>query len=476
MAGRDIGNAIGSELNEWRSPVLEFNGTESPDFKSNSKLRGLVFSDYNWETCTTAVDKALATVWKSLKTVTQRKYPEISLYTGFVRQGSSREGLKVTQPDEFDCVIEFTVEGLSFTEMPVWSDGQSIPGHMYISVNKSYKDLQLICPNLYREGVFRDHEEDIILDTQNLLTKVFTSLFESCLSKVKNDIPLKSEMFDMLKRKAAPPTFCFKFEINHAEGEDPFMLMNQAGTVVFESARWTSTKKIIEFDLVPALILERDKVPNPYTVRTGKVQYMDCVRYAVMKWINGKIINSQYQNVETQAIWRESTCGYEKHIFDVSRRNVSQRYLMTACRVLKSYLRYLEPYSPSNQLLKVITTYRLKNLCIHGILLLTIPSSEKKLSGVKEALGYMIAFLQMSLERQYLPHFYYGNIYLLQMFPDSLQILESEKLDLFSDVVRDTLIQASKSLPQLLKDLNGLYIDKNMLSPTVLRQYSELLD
>ncbi|KAJ8310027.1 hypothetical protein KUTeg_011892 [Tegillarca granosa] len=82
-----------------------------------------------------------------------------------------------------------------------------------------------------------------------------------------------------------------------------------------------------------------------------------------------------------------------------------------------------------------LSTVLLENLCIHGILLLTIPSSGKKLSGVKEALGYMIAFLQMSLERQYLPHFYYGNIYLLQMFPDSLQILESEKLDLFSDVL-----------------------------------------
>lgn len=476
MAGIDTGNVIGSELNEWRHPVLEFNANEKPDFMSNHKLSGLRFTDYNWDTCTTAVDKALAGLWQSLLKITQRKYPEISFHTGFIKQGSSREGLKVTQPDEFDCVIEFSVKGLRFTKEPVQSEGHIIPGHMYISVNNSYKELESICPNLCREGVFQSHEDAFILDTQNLLTKVFTSLFESSLSDVNSGMFTRwPEMFEMKKQKAGPPTFCFGLLINHREDVDPFRTLNEA-VVILESANWTRTHKTIEFDLVPALILGRDQVPNPYTVRTGRVQHMDCVRYAVMKWINGKFNNSQYQNVETRSIWRESTCGYEKHIFDVSRRNVSQRYLLTACRVLKSYLRFLESDSPSNQLLKVVTTYRLKNLCIHGILLLTIPSSERKLSGVKEALGYMIAFLQMSLERQYLPHFFYGNMYLLQMFPESLQILESEKLDLFSDVVRDTLVQATKSLPQLHRDLNGLYIDKNMLSPTVLGQYSDLLD
>jgi hypothetical protein len=146
---------------------------------------------------------------------------------------------------------------------------------------------------------------------------------------------------------------------------------------------------------------------------------------------------------------------------------------MTACRLLKGALSKPQHYS-TKQLGSIVNSYHLKNICLYCILFLTILRKKNTLSGVKEALGYFVKYLELSIKTGYLPHFFHGNKYLHVMFPGSPFEEEVEDYNLFASKDPETLRQARCSFPQFLQSLRGLYMGECQLNPEKIELYRNL--
>lgn len=194
-----------------------------------------------------------------------------------------------------------------------------------------------------------------------------------------------------------------------------------------------------------------------------------CERYGVLKWVNKR--NDHIPKENGDLIWRSSTCGYEKCIFDIAQKNPSQLYVMTACRLLKWALQN----DANNQLGSVIGSYHLKNLCMYCILFLTIPSEQNRLSGVTEAMGYFIEFIRISLEAKYLPYFFFGNPYLHDMIPGCTFGTERATYNMFAKNSATTLIHARLGFMKLTRKLHGLYMKRGQLDKKKIKLFAGLL-
>jgi hypothetical protein len=414
------------------------------------------------------MDKVVKIIAREMKAAADIRFPGLVLDEKLIKQGSSREGLKVCDALEFDFILPFCLEGVQMEETEAFDRyGHSLPGLFKQRVVDSY-----YLPSWMRKyGLIGDSYGDTYINTSNFQRKVFTSLFDQAEDKINRQLrAMTAQSYDRCSvvRSVSPPTLKIRIEIN-AELKKlvPYVIRLESASAKDASYRY------VEADLVPGMCLSSDRVPDPYTVHDVHQSHtaMLCERYGVMKWVSKK--NPDIPESEKEFLWRNSTCGYEKHILDVARRNQSQRYVMTACRLLKGALCGFKSTS-IDQLGSVVKSYHLKNICFYCILFLTIPSKEKTLSGVTEALGYFVKYLKLSIEEGYLPHFFHGNPYLHTMFPGSPFEEEVEGYNLFASKDPETLRQARYSLPRFLQSLNGLYREERLLDPDKVNLYRDL--
>ncbi|OWF48378.1 uncharacterized protein LOC110453175 [Mizuhopecten yessoensis] len=432
---------VGSDFNGWRNPVSNFARNEvtlAERLRENVYIGEYDISDELWWKSCGVVDEITRYFHVILKKVTSRCYPGLS-FRDFVKQGSSREGLKIRQPDEFDMILPFTIEGVDIHAVQaIDKNGELIPAHMKLQIS-DYTQIQNVMngcryQSLKTNGVFDNCGAYLYLNAMCFQTRVISSIMDTTIAEIQKEINAKNRYqacsFILSKTGVFPPTFRFKIKIeNDADFEGPL---------------WNATYKVIEFDIVPGLLLQTDSVPNPDSWWLP----MTCDRYAVMKWIHKGRCADDYP--EPNLLWRESSCGYEKHILDVSRRNQSDVYILTACRILKAYL---DGLGNSSQLCSLLSSYHIKNIAIHCILL------QLHASGVKEALGYLIVFLEIGLEMEFLPHYFYGNSYISKMFPKLSANANQRRLNLFRIIPNDHFAQAILSLRRMKADLHGLFTE-----------------
>ncbi|OWF48376.1 hypothetical protein KP79_PYT18726 [Mizuhopecten yessoensis] len=171
-----------------------------------------------------------------------------------------------------------------------------------------------------------------------------------------------------------------------------------------------------------------------------------------MKWIHKGRYADDYP--EPNLLWRESTCGYEKDILVDRSGDESDVYILTACRILKAYL---NGWGNSSQLCSLLSSYHIKNIAIHCILL------KLRVSGVKEGLGYLIAFLEIGLEMEFLPHYFYGNPNISKMFPELSENANQRRLNLFRKIPHDHFAQAILSLRRMKAVLHDLFTESSHL-------------
>lgn len=225
----------------------------------------------------------------------------------------------------------------------------------------------------------------------------------------------------------------------------------------------------LEIDLVPGILLPIDEFPNNTLSQKSSIY---CERYGVMKRVNKK--DKHIPKQDGDLIWRSSSCGYEKCIFDIAQRNSSQLYVMTACRLLKWALRKVAS-NANNQLRSVLNSYHLKNLCLYCIIILTIPSEQNTLSSVREATGYFIEFIRISLEAKYLPYFFHGNPYLHNIFPGCAFGNEKTTYNMFAINSAETFIHAQLGFQDLKRVLHGLYLERKQLDYNKIKLFTQLL-
>ncbi|XP_071176437.1 uncharacterized protein [Mytilus edulis] len=329
-----------NQLNTWRYPVFTV-GPEEEDLKQrilqNIYLENINITDNDWDEHCSAVDSVLEKILLILKKYANKEYEGLIIH-GSLKQGSSREGLKVNDPLEFDCLVQFEIEGMQVAKCQVYDySGELMPEFIKLRVeNPEY--LLRIYPWLRRYKIFTKsglHDTHCYINTKNLQEKVFMALLDKTRAHIFNRLPPDDRTIYTYRRSVKPPSFPIQIsldrEISYAGG-----LYTQVSR---ESAKRPGQREYLsklDIDFVPALLLRKDYVPNPYTVnnRNGEKE-MTCSVYGVMKW--ERRLHESELTIDRVFIWRESTCGYEKLISDVGRRNPSQRYLMTACRIVKSY-------------------------------------------------------------------------------------------------------------------------------------------
>ena len=124
------------------------------------------FGRKEWARARTAVDEIL----KLMKTeilLGLQQYEHLKMER-FVHQGSSREGLKVVVPDEFDTLLQFHIEGLKYEEVHLRQNGKIIPEFCRLEVQHSMEFLQNRYPALYRAEVFTESDGKVRLNSRML--------------------------------------------------------------------------------------------------------------------------------------------------------------------------------------------------------------------------------------------------------------------------------------------------------------------
>ncbi|KAK3095482.1 hypothetical protein FSP39_015191 [Pinctada imbricata] len=465
---------IGSRLNEWRSPVYELGPSESdmtPQIKA--AIGEINIADDAWMNTCGAIDKVLGVVISEFRKVASSQYPGLVIQDAVIRQGSSREGLKVRNPVEYDFMLPFKIEGVHLVHYDVYDcNGRILPGLLKMKVQNDH-EMRGRFSWMNRLGII---DASGMLDSENIQKILFTSILDKFLNKINEHLARESSRTGdgyRVNRSTNSTNFqlTVQFEGSIRGVHDAFGFLTRNESFSILQSQNIST---IDIDFVPGMLIGRDVIPNPYSVKEYHLETMVCERYAVMKWINKK--NTNIKEADKSLLWRNSSSGYEKHVLDVARRNPSQRYILTACRILKAYIANEKAYGSYNdQLVAIVKSYYLKMLCFYCIVFLTVPNSVNRLSGVKEALGYMIVFLEKSLNAEYLPHFFHGNPWLSVILPGCYFEEESEKYNSFSEASGSTIQQARLSIKRLKERLQGLFLSEQYLDQEKIKMFTDIL-
>lgn len=310
-------------------------------------------------------------------------------------------------------------------------------------------------PKLEREGVFTSKGSDIYLNSRHFHESVFISLIDSAINvvrmKINEAVAKGSPVGFEIKRQMNAPSINLTFILTstnpNVDARHGLFKAIGASAAHFQNEGAQLCK--IDVDVVPGFQILLDRVPNPFNPQES----MDCPVYAVFKWRDEKQ-RSAFVFKDPEVIWRFCTSGYEKHIMDVAQTKPGQNFILTACRLVKAYING-DSVKPT-QFGRFMKSYYLKNIAMYCILYVTILNS-RELSGVREALGYFLDFLEVSLEEETLPHFFYCNEWIKYMFPD-YEPVEGKKVDLYESArKRGHLVNARESQWRDIKrDLQSL--------------------
>lgn len=451
---------------EWRKPVYHF-GIKDKGIKDFFKKERIDFNQDDWDVSCEIVDRILKIVACEMRKAANKRFPGLVLSGTLKKQGSSREGLKVCDPLEFDVLLPFHLENVQTRNDVVFDRyGCIIPGLFKMEIINPEK-----LPLWWRKcELLSCVQEKVYINTSHFQKKVFASLLDQIRGDINKRLKIWTEnsinkQFKMV-RQVNSPNLKLKLKIRSQNGLIDF----KNGLYLLEqqcSLHSLNVNQIdLEIDLVPSILQSAEQFPSTLLNEKGSIP---CERYGVLKWVNKR--NDHIPKENGDLIWRSSTCGYEKCIFDIAQKNPSQLYVMTACRLLKWALQNVA----NNQLGSVIGSYHLKNLCMYCILFLTIPSEQNRLSGVTEAMGYFIEFIRISLEAKYLPYFFFGNPYLHDMIPGCTFGTERATYNMFAKNSATTLIHARLGFMKLTRKLHGLYMKRGQLDKKKIKLFAGLL-
>ena len=430
--------------NVWEYPEDEFSPHEG-------NLKGILqrqigsswnFNKGEWNGACSIINYVLYTILKELRNQAQKHFEGLVIHDDFIRQASARQGLKINEPDEFDALIPFDIEGLRLKEVRLTDiSDQYLPGQIRLRVD-DFAQIERY-PSLKRAGVFEKKSGTCLINTRVLQEQVFKSLMDRALHELTLRCRDSSEKY-IIKRGSRPPTM--DMTIIESDG------------------------KSVKADFVPALILSQESIYVP--INASSSVPITFKRYGLMKWVNKK--NTIIDEEDKNFIWRSCSSSYERCMFDLCDGNKERSYIRTACRVMKALVKQLR--TRPNQAAVLLSSYHLKTIAMYCILLLTVPSKltshSAPLSGVREALGYFLTFLELVLEKECLPDFFLGNEYLDKIFPGSYFSKIRIKYNLF-DKEDPAKVQAAKyGLPEM-KTVLAECFEVGYLNPRVVTFFRE---
>lgn len=458
------------KFEDWRKPVLRI-GDKDERIRDFFRDEHIDIDQEDWDVSCEIVDRILKIVVCEMRKEAIKRFPGLAIGKTLRKQGSSREGLKVCDPLEFDVLLPFQLENVITNNDAVFdNNGCIIPGLFKMEIMDPDK-----LPMWWRKCELLSHEQGkAYVNTSNFHKKVFASLLDQTregINKLLNKLTENTNDEYAVVRSVISPSLKITIQIQSEDGLKSFKnILGPLERFYVRLEAFVVYKQIdLEIDLVPGILLSIDEFPKNVLNRES---FIYCERYGVMKWVNKK--NQHIPKQDGYLIWRNSTCGYEKCIFDIAQKNPSQLYVMTACRVLKWALRKVSS-SANNQLGSVLKSYHLKNLCLYCILFLTIPLEQNRLSGVTEAMGYFIQFIRITLEAKYLPYFFFGNPHLHDMIPGCTFGSERATYNMFAKNSAETFIHARLGFKDFKRILHGLYLEREQLDYQKIKLFADLL-
>ncbi|KAH3775145.1 uncharacterized protein LOC127844339 [Dreissena polymorpha] len=422
---------VGVQQNQWQRPITEFG--DCPDWSiwitKSAYVGNIDFDRAEWAESRQAVDEVMKWILEDIR-LQAKNYKGLRI-DSYVRQGSSREGLKVYKADEFDSMLEFHIEGLEnrIKQTPIYKNGKIIPAFCYITISDlSIDRLQRLCPELSYAGLFEYRDGHIFLSSKVIHEKVFESMVDKAINTLSNTIreakPWRhmAESFT-LTRKMNPPAI----------------------NVTIEMKFHGRPSKVIDLDLVPAYLFDYDRT----TTYEGVL--LNCPIHAICKWVDGEDLN---QNL----IWSSKSTGYEMHIFDVARNDPRKRklFILTAVRIIKTYFVKTKEIAkaaghPPPQITTVLKSYHLRQIAFYAMYYLCHRHPTLRLDCASAALSYVIGFLEKALKAKRLPHFFYSSRLAQDMLPGYPEHYDRHlRFNLFRKISIEALERALQSLGENL--------------------------
>ncbi|OWF36283.1 uncharacterized protein LOC110441867 [Mizuhopecten yessoensis] len=368
-------------------------------YDDNVNIRGASFQGVQVQ-----IDQLLKSLYTELKRA-ESTHPFLRLKP-FLKQGGSREGLKVGAANEFDALLPFTFDGITakVIETP---ENNLPPGLAEICIKKISNKVAIRPVELF---VGRDGERYV--SSQVFHDKLFKGLIDTAVQKFNQDPSLSS--FN-IRRQASAPAIKLDVIING---------------------------QMVSIDVVPGF--EISAISSSLR------------KFVVTRWIpSSKNVTRTVRIQDPATVWRVSHSHFEMHIFDKwGVENVTGKRLVRAARILKGLRVEDKDRNCSSQLHHVLTSYHIKNVLLHSLLCLTKVNAVS-LSSVSEALGYLVFMLKSALTRSKLPQFFSFNPSLGSFFPDyAFHIRSTPVVNLFEERSDGEIQQVRADLTKALKHFN----------------------
>lgn len=410
--------------NEWSEPFHVYGPGEG-------KLRRRVLRqvpDYRisrdvWEKETKQTDHFLNNLSQKVCERAQKYSDELIVDRTLIKQASGRQGLKIAAPDEYDVLLPFKMRGLDFQTCKLRDpEGKIIPGMVRLRiVNKD--DISRKNPQLAQKGVFTTHDGTTYVNTKNFYERVWTKFIDKAVVDLKNVMPGTN-----IVRRNHPPAI--NIQTTDKNG------------------------KITNYDIVPAFHIGTEKINIASNITGKRNTHVEVPNYALLKYDNRN--NPRIKTSDKSVVWRKDTSSYERLMADLCKATPERQYIMTANRILKSAVKELA--TQQNPLGQMINSYHLKTIAYHCVANLTmLDGQDKKISGVKDALGHQITFLNECIRNRFLPDFFLGNKDLEKIFPGSQLTENHRQLNLFWKTNPRQLLAAVYGIPSLTDILNGCF-------------------
>ncbi|XP_053391500.1 uncharacterized protein LOC123541466 [Mercenaria mercenaria] len=441
---------LGSALNQWQRPITDFGDSDHQwvvSLKSSPYIGEIDFGRKEWARSREAVDAVMELLQKEMRAKAEANYEHLRI-DSYIRQGSSRDGLKVIKPDEFDTVIEFHIEGLQFSEKRIYKNRKYVPGFCYLQIEQRPDILQKRYPRLWREGVFQvDGEGCVCFSSRKMHQRVFVSLIDQSCRAIEEKIAAIKRSRNVsfhITRRMNPPAINITIHLDD-EANDLFMKQGQIrdrSDVVRE----------IDLDIVPAIRLRVDKD----TRYNGNP--VNAVIHAVCKWKEEDAAKT-LEIADQMLVWHINSAGYERYTLDVARTNQKQKYILTALRILKTYFTKTNAAAKKENrapppIANILKSYHLKQIAIYLILFACHTYPTMRIDGAKRALACLVSLLETTLNAKHLPHFFYSNSMIGRMFQNYRVESGALRFDLFRKISDEALRQAQLSFDNhLLKDI-----------------------
>lgn len=202
-----------------------------------------------------------------------KRFPGLAIGKTLRKQGSSREGLKVCDPLEFDVLLPFLLENVKTNNDAVFdNNGCIIPGLFKIEIIDPDK-----LPSWWRKFELLTYEQGkAYMNTSNFQKKVFASLLDQTregINKVLKKLTENTNDEYAVVRSVISPSL--KITI-HVQGENGLKsLTNILGLLedlYVRPERFPVYEQIdLEIDLVPGILLSIDEFPKICLIEKASV-------------------------------------------------------------------------------------------------------------------------------------------------------------------------------------------------------------